>query len=151
MMLCIPIKVNWHLERHVASSFRVKEWAKQETILLATHFMLVSCFACFSTLKIEAICSSEMSVHFQQTTRYYIPDDRTLHNHHCENLKSYLLSVSSYIAFRMSHIYMFLSLKIGSSQRHNLSLVRINLEHPARLWINILTWTYTKYNKQGLP
>jgi hypothetical protein len=25
----------------------------------------------------EATCSSEMSVHFQRTTRRYIPDDRT--------------------------------------------------------------------------
>jgi hypothetical protein len=29
------------------------------------------------------------NVYFHQTTRRYIPEDRTLHNHHCENLKSY--------------------------------------------------------------
>jgi hypothetical protein len=33
--------------------------------------------------------SLEMSADFQQTTQHYIPDDRTLHNHHCENLKFY--------------------------------------------------------------
>jgi hypothetical protein len=43
-----------------------------------------------STLKMEAICSSEMSVASQQTTRRHIPEDVTLHNHHCENLKSYI-------------------------------------------------------------
>jgi hypothetical protein len=27
-------------------------------------------------------------VDFHQTIWHYIPEDRTLHNHHCENLKS---------------------------------------------------------------
>jgi hypothetical protein len=43
-----------------------------------------------SALKTEAICSSEMSVDFQWTTRRYIPEDGTLHNHRCENLESYM-------------------------------------------------------------
>jgi hypothetical protein len=43
----------------------------------------------FSTLKMEAICSSETSVDTQLTTRRYFPEDGTLHNHRCENLKSY--------------------------------------------------------------
>jgi hypothetical protein len=42
-----------------------------------------------STLKMEAICSSKMSVDTQQATQRHIPDDDTLHNHHCGNLKSY--------------------------------------------------------------
>jgi hypothetical protein len=40
-----------------------------------------------STLKMEAKCSSETSVDFQRNILRYIPDDRTLHNHRCENLK----------------------------------------------------------------
>jgi hypothetical protein len=40
---------------------------------------LVSCLAYSSTLKMEAICSSETSVDFQRTTWRYIPEDRTLH------------------------------------------------------------------------
>jgi hypothetical protein len=43
----------------------------------------------FSTLKMEAICSSETSADTQRTTRPYIPEDSTLYNHHCENLQSY--------------------------------------------------------------
>jgi hypothetical protein len=35
----------------------------------------------------EAICSSGKSVNFQRTTHRYIPEDSTLHNHRCENLK----------------------------------------------------------------
>jgi hypothetical protein len=37
----------------------------------------------------EAICSFEMSINTQQNTRRHIPEDDTLHNHRCENLKSY--------------------------------------------------------------
>jgi hypothetical protein len=33
----------------------------------------------------EAVCSSETSVDFQQTTQRYVPEDSILHNH----LKSY--------------------------------------------------------------
>jgi hypothetical protein len=45
----------------------------------------------FSTLKIKAMCSSETSVDTQRTTRRYIPEDGTLHNHRCDNLKSYII------------------------------------------------------------
>jgi hypothetical protein len=37
----------------------------------------------------NAICSSETSVDSQRSTGRYIPEDGTLHNHLCENLKSY--------------------------------------------------------------
>jgi hypothetical protein len=39
----------------------------------------------------EATYSSEMSVGFQRTTRRYIPEERALHNHLYENLKSYII------------------------------------------------------------
>jgi hypothetical protein len=42
-----------------------------------------------STLRAEAISSSETSGPTQRTTRRHIPEDDTLHNHRCENLKSY--------------------------------------------------------------
>jgi hypothetical protein len=38
----------------------------------------------------EARCSSETSVDFQRTTRRYVAQDIILHNHRCENLKSYI-------------------------------------------------------------
>jgi hypothetical protein len=45
----------------------------------------------------EALCSSEASVDFQRISRRYVPEDRTLCNHRCENLnyescKTYLIS-----------------------------------------------------------
>jgi hypothetical protein len=42
----------------------------------------------FSTLKMEAIRSSETYVH-TRSTRRHIPEDGILHSHRCENLKSY--------------------------------------------------------------
>jgi hypothetical protein len=41
-------------------------------------FMLDSCSAYTSALTMEAICSSELSVHFHRTARHYIPEDRTI-------------------------------------------------------------------------
>jgi hypothetical protein len=41
----------------------------------------------------EAICSSEMSVASQQTTWRHIPEDDTLHNHRCKDLKSYMMDL----------------------------------------------------------
>jgi hypothetical protein len=59
---------------------------------LPPAFTLVSCSDYSSILKLEAICSSETSVNVQRTTSCYFPGDRTLHNHRCENLKSYILT-----------------------------------------------------------
>jgi hypothetical protein len=63
-------------------------------LCLPSTFTLVSCLAYFSTLKMEATCSSATSVDFQRTARRYIPEDRTLSNHFCENLNSYTQRLS---------------------------------------------------------
>jgi hypothetical protein len=60
--------------------------------LFVTCFMLVSCLAYSSALKMEATCSSETSVDFHRNTRRYISEDITIHNHRCENLKSHYVS-----------------------------------------------------------
>jgi hypothetical protein len=36
----------------------------------------------------EAMWSSETTVNFHRTTQRYVPEDGTLHNHRCEELKS---------------------------------------------------------------
>jgi hypothetical protein len=59
---------------------------KQEKV---TSFMLVVCLAYILTMKLEATCSSETSDDFQRNTRRYIPENRTLNNRRCVNLKSY--------------------------------------------------------------
>jgi hypothetical protein len=45
---------------------------------LSPFFTLVSFLVYSSTLKMEATCSSEMSVDFKRTTRRYISEDKTL-------------------------------------------------------------------------
>jgi hypothetical protein len=44
-------------------------------------------------LKTEVRCSSETWVDFQQTAWQYTPENKTIHKHHCENVKSYILQV----------------------------------------------------------
>jgi hypothetical protein len=63
---------------------------------LFEEYHLLACLLVFaeiisSTLKMEAICSSETSVATQQTTRRHIPEDDILHNYRCENLKPYTI------------------------------------------------------------
>jgi hypothetical protein len=62
---------------------------KTTLLCLPPAFILISYFAYSSALMMEATCSSETSVDFQQTTWRYIAEDRTLYNHHCANPKSY--------------------------------------------------------------
>jgi hypothetical protein len=81
----------WKLEeRGERRSLSESRW-QAEPLSLPPAFTLGYCSAYSSTLKMEAICSSEISVVIQRITRRYIPEDDTLHNHRCENLKSYVL------------------------------------------------------------
>jgi hypothetical protein len=64
------------------------------TYRLSPAYLLVLAEIISSALKMEAISSSETSVATQQTTRRHIPEDDTLHNHRCENLKSYIPYIS---------------------------------------------------------
>jgi hypothetical protein len=61
---CCPLKVN----RRFGGTYR----------LFSACFHAGSCSAYSSTLKMEAICSSETSVEFQPTTWRYIPEESTL-------------------------------------------------------------------------
>jgi hypothetical protein len=88
---CSPSKINWRFGeicRLHRQSRRISQAIKQRESLFATCFTLVSCLSYSSTLKMEVTCSSETSVDFRRTTRRYIPEDRALHNHRCENFKS---------------------------------------------------------------
>jgi hypothetical protein len=50
-----------------------------------------SSLADFSTLNMEAIRSSEMSVQSTTSTRRHTPEDGILYSHRRENLKTYIL------------------------------------------------------------
>jgi hypothetical protein len=54
----------------------------------------------------EAVSSSETSVATQQTTRRRIPEDDTLHNHRCKNLKSSIrLNKNRFIFLELGRAY----------------------------------------------
>jgi hypothetical protein len=63
-------------------------------------FSLVSCSDYSSILKMEAIYSSETPVDTQRTTWCYIPEDGTLHNRRCENLKSYIRWLTVFVTLK---------------------------------------------------
>jgi hypothetical protein len=60
---------------------------------------LISCLAYPSALNKEAACSSEILADFQLPMRRYIPEDRPLHNHRCENLNPYILVNKNFTFF----------------------------------------------------
>jgi hypothetical protein len=68
----------------------------------STFFMRDSYVDYSTVLKKMAICSSDISADFQRTTHRCMPEDRTLHNHRCENLKSYSSAFSSSKRLRKS-------------------------------------------------
>jgi hypothetical protein len=51
-------------------------------------FMLVSCFAHFSVVNMEAACCCQTSAEFQRSPHRYVAEGRNLRNHFCENLES---------------------------------------------------------------
>jgi hypothetical protein len=103
LMLCSPLKVNWHFGgtsrlhlqgRRISQARTQHENRRQaEQLCLPPTFTLVSCLSYSSTLKMETTCSSETSVDFQRTTLSYVTEDRTLHKHRCGNLRSYISSL----------------------------------------------------------
>jgi hypothetical protein len=50
-------------------------------------------------LMMEAVRTSEMSVHFNVTTWCYIPEDSKLHTRRCDNLKSHNDKTDACIGF----------------------------------------------------
>jgi hypothetical protein len=56
---------------------------------MTPDFTLHYCSVYSATIKVEAICSSETSADFQRTTWCNVPEDSTLYNYGCENLKSH--------------------------------------------------------------
>jgi hypothetical protein len=79
MMPCVVRRVSTDvLEEHISSIFRVEEIISAKGLPPAC--LLVFAELISSTLKMEAKCSSKMSVETRRTTRRHIPEDDTLLN-----------------------------------------------------------------------
>lgn len=72
-MLCSIVKVIWNFRE--TNHFHVH--VKRVSQVRNHHAACFSCLAFSSVLKVEAVCFSEMSVGFHQTTQCYISEDRT--------------------------------------------------------------------------
>jgi hypothetical protein len=102
----------------------VIHWKSANYLLPASLWFL--CLAYSSTLKMEATCYSKTLVGFQLAARYYIPEDRSFHNHSCDNLKSCKLmrltnllscGMSTKVRFTCRRFFSGNSLKLSSSSR----------------------------------
>jgi hypothetical protein len=62
-----------------------------DVALFDARFLLLACWVYSSTLKMGATYCTETSVYFHRTTLRYIPEDRTDHNHSCEDLSPWSL------------------------------------------------------------
>jgi hypothetical protein len=71
--------------------------------LFVACFMLVTCLAFSSTLKMQAIYSSETIADLQRTTWHYIPGDWMLLRHRSENLKTYTVLVLRFFKVKPSY------------------------------------------------
>jgi hypothetical protein len=87
--------------------------------------LLASCSAYSSTLKTEVTYSSETSVYCQWTAWCYVPEDRTLRNHCCENLKSYKHPVS--LIKPQSSYFFLISGMVNHHYNHKAFVVISNL------------------------
>jgi hypothetical protein len=85
----------------------------------------------------KAIRSSETSGATQRTTRRHIPEDDTLHNHRCENVKSYLFQVS---------ILALLGKFNGNHAKNQDSIFRIEI----RKWDLPITWQECQQHNPGI-
>jgi hypothetical protein len=99
---CSPLKINhcsgrtYHRHLQGRRISRAINQHENRCLCSPPAFMLVSCSAYSLTLKMEVICSSKTLVEFQQNIPHYIPEDSTLHNHRCENLKSFINNKTLY-------------------------------------------------------
>jgi hypothetical protein len=77
------------VRRLLLCRFFEKFGMKQKFLCLLCASLWVSYMTLSSTSKMEEKCSSETSINFQRTTWRYIREDRGVHNHRCDSLKSY--------------------------------------------------------------
>jgi hypothetical protein len=93
--VCERANGNWRIFLQFSLVFLYKSEILESRLLclLTASCWFLSWFI-FPTVERGATYSSETSVDFQRTTRRYFLEERTLHNHRCENLKPYRFNSS---------------------------------------------------------
>jgi hypothetical protein len=102
-MFAHPIFARQRLGKNVTAAINTHSTIDEFWLSLQPPAHAGYSFADFSTLKMEAIRSSEMSVYTRSTQRH-IPEDGILHSHRCENLKSYKYYVVGH--YPSSYVYL---------------------------------------------
>jgi hypothetical protein len=74
--------------RNVGCILQTTQRNTPEDDTLNTTLFVAYCVLVSSTLKTEAVHTSETSVNYQATRRFNAECSTTLHSHRCENLKS---------------------------------------------------------------
>jgi hypothetical protein len=59
------------------------------------------------SLMMEAVCTYETSVYFNETKRRYTPEDYTIHTRRCENMKYYMLSKLLAVSSRTQLLWVY--------------------------------------------
>jgi hypothetical protein len=97
------------------------------------RFLLVSFLAYSSTLRMEAIVSSETSVSFNRTTRPYSLEDCTLHSYSCDNLNSDMISSTLVTLDEKARrkYYVFKKVKVDKCLWHTLVKLRVSVAQEA--------------------
>jgi hypothetical protein len=89
---CPHVELTFRIEKKVKLSLQQVVKAHRVVRRIVQHCLLAGLLNYSSTLKMEAMRSSETSGTTQRTTRRHIPEEDTLQNHRCENLKSYIIN-----------------------------------------------------------
>jgi hypothetical protein len=93
-------QTQWPINR---LTYEMLKWVRHGTTEIRLCWLRFACYffhAGFlpgfpSTVKMKKTCFSKTSFDFERTRAHHIPEDWTLHNNRCENLKSWL--VGSYL------------------------------------------------------
>jgi hypothetical protein len=95
-------------EKHIASIIRVKRIGEEGMLALTSAVNVVPSLLIVSTLMMESLRSSQMSV-LTRTMQHHSPEDGILLSHHCENLKFYtihfILNTRSKVLQKLVMIY----------------------------------------------